>query len=237
MPLQRERQLSANFCHHGAQERLLAHQQRRTLRPTGRNIREHQRLYKTGARRGPTVSDQIGFDEARCRILPAGGRPYRDSVAMRSPPGGAAGVHLPLGSCPAPHRSSTRSPPAASHGFQAPGPCDRCVPSTRSGAAAALSATCRRSGRMPHKALPAHFVQLPRKSGDACAEPRIASSRLGAGASHAFDASPSQAQTGPEFAPSPRGSPLCSAVPQRPSALSESPMLSCLIIAPAVPSH
>lgn len=137
--VQRERQLSANFCRHGAQERLLAHQQRRTFRPTGRNSREHQRLYKTGARRGPTVSDQIGFDQARRRILLAGGRPYRDSVALRSPPGGAAGVHLPLGSCPAPYRSWTRSPPVASHGFQERGPCDRCVPSTRSGLAAGFS--------------------------------------------------------------------------------------------------
>jgi hypothetical protein len=76
--LQRERQLSAKFCQRGVQERLLAHQQRRTLRPGGRNIGEHQRLGKTGARRRPAVGNQIGFDEAGDRILPIGGRPYRD---------------------------------------------------------------------------------------------------------------------------------------------------------------
>ncbi len=80
--LQRERQLSAKFCQHGAQERLLAHQQRRTLRPTGRNIREHQRLDKTTAPRGPAVGDQIGFDKAQRRILPVGGRPYRDAPSQ-----------------------------------------------------------------------------------------------------------------------------------------------------------
>lgn len=47
MPWSEKLQLSANFCQQRARERLLAHQQRGTLRPTGRNIREHQRLDKT----------------------------------------------------------------------------------------------------------------------------------------------------------------------------------------------
>ena len=38
-----------NRCRLLLEERLLAHRQRRTLRPTGRSIREHQRVWATRA--------------------------------------------------------------------------------------------------------------------------------------------------------------------------------------------
>ena len=71
---------------------------------------------------------------------------------MCSPPADGAGARPTVGSYLAPGRSSTRSLPAASRGFQTPDPCGRAVPSTRSEAAAAPSVSCRKSAPTPPKA-------------------------------------------------------------------------------------
>lgn len=69
---QRERQLLAQFGQDFAQQLLLAHEQRGAFRPAGRHIGENEGVNKAAARRGSAMGDEVGFDEARLRVLPVG---------------------------------------------------------------------------------------------------------------------------------------------------------------------
>jgi hypothetical protein len=135
-----------------------------SVQPVAISVR-HQRLNKT-----PAASRVRCGQPDRLRQSPAPDPSSRRtfvsecSVAMCSPPADCASARAAVGSYLAPGRSSTRSLPAASRGFQTPDPCGRAVPSTRSEAAAAPSVSCRKSAPTPPKELPAHFVQFPRKS-------------------------------------------------------------------------
>jgi hypothetical protein len=128
-----------------------------SVQPVAISVR-HQHLNKT-----PAASRARCGQPDRLRQSPAPDPSSRRtfvsecSVAMCSPPGDGASARPAVGSYVAPGRSSTRSLPAASRGFQTPDPCGRVVPSTRSEVAAAPSVSCRKSAPTPPKELPAHF--------------------------------------------------------------------------------
>ncbi|MGY2933424.1 hypothetical protein ACVWZ6_003026 [Bradyrhizobium sp. GM6.1] len=218
--VQRERQLSANFCRHGAQERLLAHQQRRTLRPTGRNIREHQRLYKTGARRGPHCERPD-----RLRLSPA-----PDTSSRRTSVPGFRRSALATGR----HRwrpPSSRILPSALSIVDAL-PASSFAQDFRSQAHVTVAfhrLDQERQQRFqplaadPVGCLTKHYQRISlsflvirrrvRRTEDCLISPR--SRRIAC-----FRCKPVTSTNWSRIRASPRGSPLCSAAPQRPSALS-----------------
>ena len=77
----REGQLLTQFRQHGAQQRLLAHDQRRTFRSAGHDVSEDQGLYETAARRWTAVRDKVRLHEARCGIIPIRRSPYRNTAS------------------------------------------------------------------------------------------------------------------------------------------------------------
>ena len=79
-PQQRKRQPLAHLPQHLGQQRLLAHQQRRALRPAGRDVGQRQRLHEAALRRRPAVRHQVSLHEPRRRVVPVGKRPNRHAA-------------------------------------------------------------------------------------------------------------------------------------------------------------
>ena len=67
---QGKRQPTADLTENLDQQGLLAHQQRRKLRPPGRNIRKDERLHERAVGHRTGVRDEVGFDEAGRRVAP-----------------------------------------------------------------------------------------------------------------------------------------------------------------------
>jgi hypothetical protein len=72
-----------NLAQDFGQQLLLAHQQRRALRPARRDVRQRQCLHEAALRRRPAVRHQIRFDEPWRRIVPAVKGSHRNTAPDR----------------------------------------------------------------------------------------------------------------------------------------------------------
>ena len=82
-PSSGERQQLAHLAQHLGQQPLLAHQQRRALRPARGDVGQHQRLHEAAARRRPAMRHQVRFDEPGRRVLPVREGPHRHAAPHR----------------------------------------------------------------------------------------------------------------------------------------------------------
>jgi len=169
---QREWQHLADLAEHGSQQRLLAHQHRRTLRPARRDVRHRQRLDEAAPGRRSDVCNQIRFHEAGRRIVPALEGSHRDASPERG-------------------RSSPRSSTASHRAHRRLIGGARAVPLPQPASASAVAAACRTPGPKLPKSPPGTHVPRRHRC-DVQAEPRAACQRhrLVAAAPHASGAGP-----------------------------------------------
>lgn len=144
-----------NFRKNRAQQRLFANQQRRTFRPAGRDVGEHEGLDEAAASRRAAMGDEVCLNEAWRWIVPIPRRSNGNALSQGLRCGSRRGRPKPSRIGPSVLSIVAASSPAICPGFRAPGQNDHAAPSPREGQAATPSAACRRRGRTPSEQISA----------------------------------------------------------------------------------